>query len=163
GSIKVNGSGDDNYTETDLNTGIEVKVPAKDGVTAGTASISFEVTVDQLPADKYEETIRNTATVNEEDTNEVTTNENKANLKYEKISSPASGETVENGEEITYYIRVTNDGTAPDTVKVKDSIPAGTEFIEGSIKIGEVAQSSLTAENLSNGIDVLVEAKGTNT
>ena len=163
GSVKVNNSGDDNYTETDLNTGIEVNVPAKDGATAGTTNISFEVTVDQLPADTYEETIRNAATVDEEDTNEVTTTVNKPNVIGTKESTPASGETVENGEEITYCIRLTNDGTAPDTVTVKDSIPTGTEFVEGSIKIGEVAQSSLTAEDLSNGIDVLVGAKGTNT
>ena len=163
GSIKVNGSADDNYTETDLNTGIKVNVPAKDGVNAGTASISFEVTVDQLPADTYEKTIRNTATVNEEDTNEVTTNVNKANLKYEKISSPASGETVENGEEITYTIRLTNDGKAPDIVKVKDNIPTGTEFVEGSIKVRSEAKPELTAENLSQGIDITVEAENTNT
>ena len=163
GSIKVNGSGDDNYTEGDLNSGIEVNVPAKDGATAGTASISFEVTVDQLPTDTYEKTIRNTATVNAEDTNEVTTNVNKANLKYEKISSPASGETVENGEEITYTIRLTNDGKAPDIVKVKDNIPTGTEFVEGSIKVRGEAKPELTAENLSQGIDVTVEAENTNT
>ena len=163
GSIKVNGSGDDNYTETDLNTGIEVNVPAKDGATAGTTNISFEVTVDQLPADTYEETIRNTAIVNEEDTNEVTTTVNKPNVIGTKESNPASGETVENGEEITYIIRLTNEGTAPDTVTVKDSIPTGTEFVTGSIRVGSEARPELTAENLSQGIDVTVEAENTNT
>ena len=158
GSIKVNGSGDDNYTETDLNTGIEVNVPAH-----GNTTLSFEVTVNGLEDEELTKQIRNTAIVNEEDTNEVTTTVNKPNVIGTKESNPASGETVENGEEITYIIRLTNEGTAPDTVTVKDSIPAGTEFVEGSIKIGEVAQSSLTAENLSNGIDVLVGAKGTNT
>ena len=163
GSIKVNNSGDDNYTETDLNTGIEVNVPAKDGATAGTTNISFEVTVDQLPADTYEETIRNTAIVDEEDTNEVTTTVNKPNVIGTKESNPASGETVENGEEITYIIRLTNEGTAPDTVTVKDSIPTGTEFVTGSIRVGSEARPELTAENLSQGIDVTVEAENTNT
>ena len=70
---------------------------------------------------------------------------------------------MENGEEITYIIRLTNEGTAPDTVTVKDSIPAGTEFVTGSIKVGSEARPELTASDLSNGIDVQVEADGTNT
>ena len=158
GSIKVNGSGDDNYTETDLNTGIEVKVPAH-----GNTILSFEVTVDELPEDTYEYIIRNIATVDEEDTNEVTTTVNKPNVIGTKESTPASGETVENGEEITYTIRLTNNGTAPDTVTVKDSIPTGTEFITGSIKVGSEARPELTEDHLSNGIDVTVEAENTNT
>ena len=70
---------------------------------------------------------------------------------------------MENGEEITYTIRLTNNGTAPDTVTVKDSIPTGTEFVTGSIKVGSEARPELTAENLSNGINVTVEAENTNT
>ena len=158
GSIKVNGSGDDNYTETDLNTGIEVNVPAH-----GNTTLSFEVTANGLEDEELTKQIRNTAIVNEEDTNEVTTTVNKPNVIGTKESNPASGETVENGEEITYIIRLTNEGTAPDTVKVKDSIPEGTEFVTGSIKVGSEARPELTASDLSNGIDVQVEAEGTNT
>ena len=70
---------------------------------------------------------------------------------------------MENGEEITYTIRLTNSGKAPDTVKVKDNIPTGTEFVEGSIKVGSEARPELTEDHLSNGIDVTVEAGNTNT
>ena len=158
GSIKVNGSGDDNYTETDLNTGIEVNVPAH-----GNTTLSFEVTVNGLEDEELTKQIRNTAIVNEKDTNEVITTVNKPNVTATKESNPASGETVENGEEITYIIRLTNEGTAPDTVTVKDSIPTGTEFITGSIKVGSEARPELTEDHLSNGIDVTVEAENTNT
>ena len=158
GSIKVNGSEDDNYTETNLNTGIEVNVPAH-----GNTTLSFEVTVNGLEDEESTKQIRNTAIVNEKDTNEVITTVNKPNVTATKESIPASGETVENGEEITYTIRLTNSGKAPDTVKVKDNIPTGTEFVEGSIKVGSEARPELTEDNLSNGIDVTVEAGNTNT
>ena len=162
GSVKVNGSGDDNYTETDLNSGIIVKVPAKQENDQGTATISFEVTVNEIE-EGFTTTIENTATVDEKPTDEVITIVNKPNVIGTKESTPASGETVENGEEITYTIRLTNNGTAPDTVTVKDSIPTGTGFVEGSIKVGSEARPELTAENLSQGIDVTVEAENTNT
>ena len=162
GSIKVNGSGDDNYTETDLNSGIKVKVPAKQENDQGTATVSFEVTVNEIE-EGFTTTIENTATVDEKPTDEVITTVNKPNVTATKESIPESGETVENGEEITYIIRLTNEGTAPDTVKVKDNIPTGTEFVEGSIKVGSEARPELTEDNLSNGIDVTVEAGNTNT
>ena len=162
GSVKVNGSGDDNYTETDLNSGIKVKVPAKQENDQGTATVSFEVTVNEIE-EGFTTTIENTATVDEKPTDEVITTVNKPNVIGTKESTPASGETVENGEEITYTIRLTNNGTAPDTVTVKDSIPTGTEFVTGSIKVGSEARPELTASDLSNGIDVQVEADGTNT
>ena len=162
GSIKVNGSGDDNYTETDLNSGIKVKVPAKQENDQGTATVSFEVTVNEIE-EGFTTTIENTATVDEKPTDEVITTVNKPNVTATKESIPESGETVENGEEITYTIRLTNNGTAEDTVTVKDSIPAGTEFVEGSIKVGSEARPELTEDNLSNGIEVTVEAENTNT
>ena len=162
GSVKVNGSGDDNYTETDLNSGIIVKVPAKQENDQGTATISFEVTVNEIE-EGFTTTIENTATVDEKPTDEVITIVNKPNVIGTKESNPASGETVENGEEITYTIRLTNNGTAPDTVTVKDSIPTGTEFVTGSIKVGSEARPELTEDNLSNGIEVTVEAGNTNT
>ena len=162
GSIKVNGSGDDNYTETDLNSGIKVKVPAKQENDQGTATVSFEVTVNEIE-EGFTTTIENTATVDEKPTDEVITTVNKPNVTATKESIPESGETVENGEEITYTIRLTNSGKAPDTVKVKDNIPTGTEFVEGSIKVGSEARPELTEDNLSNGIEVTVEAENTNT
>ncbi|MFR5512421.1 MAG: MucBP domain-containing protein, partial [Clostridia bacterium] len=41
-------------------------------------------------------------------------------------------------------------------VIVKDTIPAGTTFVEGSIKIDNVADSTKTATDLANGISVTV-------
>ena len=94
GSIKVNGSGDDNYTEANLNSGIEVNVPAKVGEVAGTVTVSFEVTVNELTGDTYQDTITNTATVNEEDTPEVETEVKKPHIAANKTSDPANGTEV---------------------------------------------------------------------
>ena len=158
GSIKVNSEETVN-TGANLEEGIKVNVPKQ-----GKTTITFEVTVDELTANTYEYIIRNTAQVDEKETNEVETIVNKANIKYEKVSSPASGETVENGQEITYTINLRNEGTAPDTVRVKDSIPEGTEFVEESIKVGGEARTELTKEDLTtNGIEVLLNVEESKT
>ena len=163
-SIEIsNNENTSNLGTTELESGITVNVPAKVGETQGIVTLSFQVRVNELPANTYEDTIENIATVDEKETNEVTTNIYKANIEYNKVSIPASGETVENGQEITYTIELRNKGKAPGTVIVKDTIPEGTEFVEGSVKIGGQVQTSLTSENLSNGIEVTVEAENTNT
>ena len=62
----------------------------------------------------------------------------KPNVQISKTSDPASGSNVKVGETITYTITLDNStGTAPDTVTVKDTIPTGTTFVSGSIKIGD--------------------------
>ena len=143
GSIKVNGSGADNYTETNLNSGIKVNVPAKVGETAGTVSISFDVMVNPLGGEDLEtltKVLRNTATVDGEETEEVTDTVNKSKLVFTKTSEPegSTEETiskVKNGEKITYTINLSNEGTAPATTIVKDNIPEGTTFDAGSIVV----------------------------
>ena len=111
GSIKVNGSGTDNYTETNLNTGIQVNVPAH-----GTATVSFEVTVNPLQGEDLEnlsKVIRNTATVDGEETEEVTDTVNKSKLTFNKTSeSENSLDYVVEGEKITYTINLSNEGNS---------------------------------------------------
>ncbi len=94
----------------------------------------FIVTVDELEDGVYSLTIPNTATVNEEPTNEVENNVIKSHINQKtKSSVPVSGTEVENGDTITYTITVTNDGTDSEDVLITDAIPAYTELIEGSI------------------------------
>ena len=70
---------------------------------------------------------------------------------------------MENGDIITYTIELDNSkGTAPSTVTVKDEIPEGTTFVEGSVKVGGIATED-TAENLSNGVSVDLNAGETKT
>ena len=162
GSIKVNGSGADNYTETNLNSGIQVNVPAD-----GTTTVSFEVTVNPLQGADLEaltKVIRNTATVDGEETEEVTDTVNKSKLTFNKTSeSENSLDYVVEGEKITYTINLSNEGTAPTTTIVKDSAPEGTTFAQGSIvvKVDNVqinTDKTYTEEELVQGISVEVPA-----
>ena len=169
GSIKIDGVTDDTKTDEDLANGITVNVPARENEdTSGIVELSFEVTVDELEGEALTETIRNVATINkdpenpespDEPTNETETTVNKSNLQYNKTSNPASGNTVKEGDEITYTIHLDNTtGTAPISVVVKDEIPEGTTFVDGSIRLNSEAQEGLNATNLANGINVDLEA-----
>ena len=140
------------YTEQNLKNGIPVEVPAN-----GSIDVVFAGKVDTLASNEYSKTLTNQATVDNKPTNEVTTNVTKANITAHKESDPSSGNKVREGDEITYRIKVRNDGTRAGDVIVKDTIPTGTTFVEGSIKIDNVADSSKTATDLANGIRITVD------
>ena len=139
------------YTEQNLKNGIPVEVPA-----SGSIDVVFAGKVDTLANNEYSKTLTNQATVDNEPTNEVTTNVTKANITAHKEAEPSSGNKVREGDEITYRIKVRNDGTRAGDVIVKDTIPTGTTFVEGSIKIDNVADSTKTATDLQNGISITV-------
>ena len=139
------------YIEQNLKNGIPVEVPAY-----GSIDVVFAGKVDTLANNEYSKTLTNQATVDNEPTNEVTTNVTKANITAHKEAEPSSGNKVREGDEITYRIKVRNDGTRAGDVIVKDTIPTGTTFVEGSIKIDNVADSSKTATDLANGITLNV-------
>ena len=193
GSIRVNGASSyevdlgegqttidlSKKTAEDLANGIEVNVPGRiDETTPGEVTVSFDVTVEKLEGDTLTKEIANTATVNknpddpdspDEPTNEVRTVVNKADLKYSKSSNPTNGSTVKEGDEITYTIHLDNiEGKAPTSALVKDTIPTGTTFVDGSIKVdgessyvvgGETVDlSKKTAVDLASGILVDIGA-----
>lgn len=139
------------YTEQNLKNGIPVEVPAK-----GTVDVTFAGIVDVLANDVFSKTLENQATLDNELTNKVTTNVTKPNILAHKESTPSSGNKVLEGDEITYKIKVRNDGTREGSVIVKDTVPTGTTFVEGSIKIDEVASEGKTAKDLANGINLTV-------
>ena len=140
------------YTEQNLKNGIPVEVPAN-----GSIDVVFAGKVDKLASNEYSKTLTNQATVDNEPTNEVTTNVTKANITAHKEAEPASGNKVRLGDELIYRIRVRNDGTRAGDVIVKDTIPTGTTFVEGSVKMDNVADSTKTATDLQNGISITVE------
>ena len=169
GSIKINNEAQEGLTETNLAEGIRLEVPARENEdTAGKVELSFDVTVDELEGDTLEGTIVNTATINknpddpespDEPTNETETEIKKADLEANKVASAEDGDTVKEGDEITYTINLDNtNGTAPADVLVKDNIPEGTTFVEGSITINDEAQEELTETNLAEGIRLEVPA-----
>ena len=158
-SVRINGVKNETYTAENLRTGIQLEVPAGEetdsGVNPGTVTLSFEVTVNELAQNVFERTITNTANVNGTNTNTVNNTVNKPNVVPSKTAEPAEGTDVKQGDVITYYITLDNSlGTAPDTVLVKDSIPTGTSFVEGSIKENNVVLSETGSDNLENGINV---------
>ena len=125
-------------------------------------TLSFEVRVNTLDANVFEKEITNTANVNETDTNTVNNTVYKPNVIASKESENA-GQDVEQNDIITYTIRLDNSqGTAPDTVVVKDLAPIGTTFIPGTIKENN-QETQYTEENLQNGISVNLEAHETKT
>ena len=91
-------------------------------------TFEFTVTVNNLPEKEYGTTIKNTAKVDGEDTNEVINHVVKPHITAEKVSNPKTGSTVKYGDIITYTIKVKNDGTETKTVDITDNIPLNTEF-----------------------------------
>ena len=149
GSLVINNVADSSKTAEDLRNGIEVNIPEY-----STVKVEFTGTVNELAEGVYREELKNTATVDETPTDEVTTEVKKPHFVAHKESEPASGSKVNEGDIITYRINVSNDGAKEGTVLVKDTIPKGTTFVEGSIKVGDVEDLTKTAEDLQNGISL---------
>ena len=154
GSIKVNGVEKAELTEENLKNGIEVEVKENSEVT-----LTFEVTVNEQNSLNDGDIIKNTAYVNEEPSEEIETEFNKPVINSEKIADKTA---VVAGEKLTYTIKVTNTGKADGTATVKDEVPTGTEFVEGSIAINGSIKSSLTEKDLKEGIEVDVSKANEN-
>ena len=154
GSIKVNGVEKAELTEENLKNGIEVEVKENSEVT-----VTFEVTVNEQNSLNDGDIIKNTAYVNEKSSNETETEFNKPVINSEKIADKTA---VVAGEKLTYTIKVTNTGKADGTATVKDEVPTGTEFVEGSIAINGSIKSSLTEKDLKEGIEVDVSKANEN-
>ena len=146
GSIKVNGVEKAELTEENLKNGIEVEVKENSEVT-----VTFEVTVNEQNRLNDGDIIKNTAYVNEKPSNETETEFNKPVINSEKVADKTA---VVAREKLTYTIKVTNTGKADGTATVKDEVPTGTEFVEGSIAINGSIKSSLTEKDLKEGIEV---------
>ena len=146
GSIKINGVEKAELTEENLKNGIEVEVKENSEVT-----VTFEVTVNEQNRLNDGDIIKNTAYVNEKPSNETETEFNKPVINSEKVADKTA---VVAGEKLTYTIKVTNTGKADGTATVKDEVPTGTTFVEGSIKVNGVEKAELTEKDLKEGIEV---------
>ena len=104
-------------------------------------TFEFSVTVNNLPEKEYGNTIKNTAKVDEEDTNEVTNKVVKPHITRLKENNPVETNNLHEGDTITYKITAGNDGTEAKTIKIEDEAPEGTTLKEiitaGGSKIGE--------------------------
>lgn len=157
----------------DLEKGISIIVPSKSvgSNKPGETILSFIATVNDL---EDGDTITNIATVDDMETNSVSHNyvENRLEDDEGKITQTKEIETeygkdyVVEGEKIKVTIKIENDGTTSKDVEVKDTIPQGTTFIDGSIKLdGDIAVDDngdpITEEDLENGLIVNVEDETT--
>ena len=133
GSIKVDNEVQEGLTETDLQNGISVNVPAKTEAGEGETRVSFEVIVNEEATGE----IRNAGTIQEsetveEETNEVTTPVVKISKTSEvqrKTEEQLGANEVTAGDEITYKIKVENtSNTDIKDVEIEDSIPEGTSL-----------------------------------
>ena len=104
-------------------------------------TFEFSVTVNNLPEKEYGNTIKNTAKVDEEDTNEVTNKVVKPHITRLKENNPVETNNLHEGDTITYKITAGNDGTEAKTIKIEDEAPEGTTLKEiitaGGSKIDE--------------------------
>src|SRR5699024_6781137 len=128
GSVKIGGEERREITADSLREGIEVELQAHES-----KNVEFKVTVNDLDNGTI---IENTATVNGTPTNTTENTYTEAIINATKeVETENSLAYVVEGEKITYTIVVENSGDLGQDVLVKDSIPAGTTFIEGSIKV----------------------------
>ena len=170
GSIKINGESYytinggtvDLTTKTadDLSNGFVVSIPAGE-----TVELKFDVTINEFYGESTK--ISNIAVVGDTDTEEEEITAYNPVMDLTKEANPAE---VAEGETITYTLTVTNSGKVDGIAIIKDSIPVGTDFVAGSIKVngessctikGEIVDlTTKTADDLANGIQVNVEKNG---
>jgi len=102
-----------------------IEIPA-----AGSASVSFSVTVDAGLADPF--TIRNVAVLHEGET-DTPTNETSHPVAHVAITKAVDKAIANYGDTLLYTLTVSNPGAADLTgVVVTDPVPAGTTFVSAS-------------------------------
>lgn len=134
----------DNGTNTN-NTLIwrDIVVSAND-----TKTVSFYVRVNDTLNDK--DKIRNTANVNNNNTNTVENNYIKTIIEVSKSSSVKKGTEINRGSEITYTLTAENKGgLGKGNVVITDKIPAGTTFVNAD---DDIVPEEVTNEDGTNSL-----------
>ncbi|MDR2524673.1 MAG: DUF11 domain-containing protein [Oscillospiraceae bacterium] len=115
-----------------------------------TVTVSFSADVVPMPYGVHEREFRNVALVNNIPTNETEHYQYSSNLAAIKYSDPTENTLLHEGDIVTYYIDVINNGadTAYD-IPVSDAIPVGTVYVPGSaaMKIGSGTSAASGALN----------------
>ena len=170
------------YTVVIKNNGGYGKVTVEDIVPVGTTLIGDEITGSYEIGEQETlelvlkvrvndlgngDTIENIAKVDGKETNRVIHKYVEPEIDETKISKTSQTENdigyVLEGEKITYTISVNNTGLLAKDVIIKDSIPEGTTFVEGSIKINGESHEEYTEEDIDTGISVKAEKESITT
>ncbi len=110
-----------------------------------TQTLSFKVKVSELQGDLTEDIITNIATVNGEETNEVETLVQIPRIESVKRSSVPYDTKLKVGDEIEYFIDITNTGSAPATdVLVEDNLPTNTTLVNKGQATKKLFRSTLS-------------------
>jgi len=139
--------------------------------------VTFRVIVDSLPTGRTQGTINNAGLVNGTQTNVVTHVVEKSHITAVKRANPPTESDVTEGQTISFYIDVYNDGgIEARNIRIKDTVQEGFRIVNGSIKIDGVLGGTKTEKDINwtipkieNGgkvtvsYDVVVEALPTNT
>ncbi|MDR2525748.1 MAG: DUF11 domain-containing protein, partial [Oscillospiraceae bacterium] len=148
------GTGPAGTAGTSFNSGlnrVEWVIPALESHQK--AYLTFRVEVQRMPATETDRVIRNLATVDDFETNEVVHPQKNYTLAFSKTSDPITGTTVYEHDVITYSITVKNTGNDPvyDTV-IKDKLPDNLQFVAGSVTTGTSPEGvALTGTATANG------------
>ena len=146
----------------ELKNGVKMTIPEQ----TLNQTISFDVIINDI---NDEDMIRNIATVDDEQTNEVTLRYVEPIISQRKrIETENNLDYVVNGEKIKYTIIIENAGGLAKDVIVKDVLPEGTTLVEGSVKINDQTaldgqEGLITKEQLENGITINSPKKITKT
>lgn len=141
---------DGNLVDNNITWTIEELLPNEEKI------VSFDVIVSELPDGVFESNIHNVATVNKNNTNEISHRIIKEKLNIIKYS-PNAEEEVKLGDIIEYSIKVINTGTAKANVMFKDELPESLQLVESSLDTTLNYQNNIISGNLEIEPDSEIE------
>ena len=134
-----------------LNSGDVIKWTIPNIEPQGVAEVKFKVRVNEASSGVYQFEIHNTATVNDVNTNTIEHRVLLPHLTQTKSSNIPTSTILEEGQELTYNITVTNDGYAnKGAFTVTDEIPNGMTLVPNSINEGGTANGRVVTWNVAD-------------
>lgn len=157
GTLKV---GSQSYPEADPTTGFDLSVTL--GASGTDVSVSYEIESEKYPeSDSISVQTVLALTLEEQSFNVQSSVMNITILNNEVyLLKTANTRVVKSGDELTYTIEISNEGTFTNTeLFFKDPIPEGTEFVMGSVKVNNEEMADFNPETGFNLGDLSANAK----
>lgn len=155
-------------SKPDLNPIDGFSYSATIGANGGELTMSYKVMIDKYPA---QSTVKNKTTLSfdiDGNTFQLNSNEGEIEILENEVYllKQASPSVVKRGDEITYTITISNDGTLDNTdLMFTDALPEGTTFVENSMTIDGQSQEGANPANgfalkdLGTGESIVVQFK----